>query len=118
MSKLIFGTSYVNFDEPCLLLTEQNFNGRRVQIIQVMRADKAVEFRKDLGNEKTFIASSFQIPGGVRDEVTGKFYIEHTVGELVDIAEALREKDIKKNMPPRNLLEEYARTLESRGVVL
>ena len=58
--------------------------------MHVMRGDKPAEMRKDLGAAKSFKADQFRIPGGAMDETTGKFYIEHTVGELMDIADYLR----------------------------
>lgn len=82
-------------DEPCLGLFEMNlqsgYNGwRRYQIVYVMRGDKPAEFKKDMGAAKSFKAHQFRIPGGAKDEITGRFYIEHTVGELRDIADDMR----------------------------
>lgn len=62
----------------------------RYQIIQVMRGDKPTEMRRDMGSAKSFKANQFRIPGGAKDEVSGRFWIEHTVGELIDIAEYMR----------------------------
>lgn len=98
MSDLIQGTTYVLPDEPCLGLYELNFKSpdecarRRYQIIMVMRNDKPAEYRKDLGLAKTFKADQIRIPGGVKDDMTGHFHIEHTVGELMAIADQVRSK--------------------------
>ena len=96
MNKIHCGTDYVLIDEPCLGLYEMNMQSpgsrgfHRYQIIQVMRGDKPREYRRDLGLAKNIKANQFRIPGGAIDEVTGRVYIEHTVGELVDIAEYMR----------------------------
>ena len=96
MTKLLYGTQYVLLDEPCLGLYEMNLQApdssgfRRYQIIYVMRGDKPAEMRKDMGKAKSFTANQFRIPGGAKDEVTGRYYIEHTVGELIDIANHMR----------------------------
>ncbi|MDO8706414.1 MAG: hypothetical protein Q7J84_15855 [Sulfuricaulis sp.] len=57
-------------------------------MIKVMRGDRPAEFRRDLGKVKQFKAIQFNIPGGAMDG--GRYYVEHTVGELVDIADELR----------------------------
>lgn len=91
------GTHAVNLNEPCLGLYELNLKSpdqhsrRRYQIIVVMRNDKPAEFRKDMGLAKKFKADQLRIPGGGQDEVTGKFWIVHTVGELMDIANQMRD---------------------------
>jgi len=95
MARILYGTQYVLLDEPCLGLYEMNLQSpgsrgfRRYQIVHVMRGDKPVEVRKDMGSAKSFKADQFRIPGGAMDG-SGKFWIEHTVGELVDIADYLR----------------------------
>lgn len=96
MPKILCGTEYVLLDEPCLGLYEMNLQStgsrgfRRYQIIYVMRGDKPAEMRRDMGSAKSFTANQFRIPGGAKDEVSGRYYIEHTVGELVDIADYMR----------------------------
>lgn len=92
------GTDYVKKDEPCLALYELNLQSpgsrgfHRYQIIHVIRNDKPTEFRKDLGLAKKTDIGQFRIPGGVIDEKTRRIYIEHSVGELMDIADYLRSK--------------------------
>jgi len=96
MSKLLYGTHAINEDEPCLGLYEMNLQSpgsrgfHRYQIILVMRGDGPVEFRKDLGLSKKFKHDQVRIPGGAKDDISGRFYIEHTVGELRDIADHIR----------------------------
>jgi len=63
---------------------------RRYQVYVVVRNDKLATYRKDMGATKNFKTDQIRILGGVIDEVTGKLYIEHTVGELRTIAGQLR----------------------------
>jgi len=99
LPSIIIGTSAVNLDEPCLGLYELDYQSpgnkgfHRYQIILVMRDDKPAEFRKDLGRSKKFKGiDQFRIPGGAMDETTQKWHIEHTVGELINIANTIRGK--------------------------
>ncbi len=92
-------TNAVLKDEPCLGLYELNFKApdqksrHRYQIYVVIRNDEPYEFRKDMGLTSKFKkVDQFRIPGGVIDETTGRIFIEHTVGELSDIADWLRTK--------------------------
>jgi len=62
----------------------------RYQIIYVMRGNKPAEYRRDMGLAKDFKADQLRILGGVKDDVTQRFYIEHTVGELREIADQRR----------------------------
>ena len=65
----------------------------RYQIITVVRNDELVEWHHDMGPATKFKGiDQFRIPGGVRDERTRRIYIEHTVGELQDIANQLRTR--------------------------
>jgi len=80
-------------DEPCLLLVEMNLKTpdqrerHRYQIIHVIRNDKPAEIRLDLGKEDDRV-NQFRIPGGfVLNNVP---HIEHTVGELQEIAHQIR----------------------------
>lgn len=98
MARILYGTDWISEDEPCLGLFEMNeqapdYSGfRRYQIIYVVRHDRIAEFRIDLGAEKAFRRDQFNIPGGVINTKTGKMDILHTVGELREIAEWIREK--------------------------
>ena len=90
-------TMVVSNDEPCLGLYELDFQSpnskgfHRYQIIQVMRNDKKSEAWFDLGLSKLFKHDPIRIPGGAQDD-NGRFWIEHTVGELRDIADYIRDR--------------------------
>lgn len=60
----------------------------RYQIIYVMRGDEPAEYRRDMGLAKAIKADQLRILGGAKDN--GRFYIEHTVGELRHIADQRR----------------------------
>jgi len=117
MAKIYIGTTFVTDDEPCLNLKEVNQRTpdskgiHRYQVITVIRQDRPVEYRLDLGPAKKFKAHEFNIPGGAVNETTGKIYVEETIGRLRDLADHLRSE------PPRisqghNLLTGYANHLE------
>ena len=97
MSTLTIGTNLVKMDEPCWSLKEiispaaDSKSVRRWQCISVVRNDRIAELRRDLGEAKLFQVSEFVIPGGVVDPDTGRGELLHTVGELIDIADYLRE---------------------------
>ena len=88
MGKIICGTQYVLEDEKALGLYELNMQSpgskgfHRYQIILVLRNGRQAEFRKDLGLAKKFIRNQIRIPS----------YLEHTVGELMEIAESVRSR--------------------------
>ena len=94
---LYYGTNVISEDEPCLGLHELNFpcdkGQHRYQIAIVVRDDKPSEYRLDMGSTKLFKGvDQFRIPGGV---IEGKqMFIELSVGELREIAERLREKNV------------------------
>lgn len=66
----------------------------RYQIIYVMRGDKPTEYRRDMGLAKNFKANQLRVLGGVKDDITGVFHIEHTVGELRGIADQRRGNNL------------------------
>jgi glycine/D-amino acid oxidase-like deaminating enzyme len=114
VSTLVAGVNAVNLDEKCMGLYElvQMAPGskgwRRYQVILVLRGDQVAEMRRDLGPAKSFKADEFRIPGGVYDETTGRIDPLHTVGELYDIAEALRDGRFAKEKPePTDLIQGY-----------
>ena len=98
--RLLYGTQWITEDEPCMGLYEMNLQSphsrgfHRYQIIYVMRGDKPAEYRKDMGLAKNFKADQLRVLGGVKDDMTGKFYIEHTVGELRYIADQRRGNNL------------------------
>lgn len=119
MSQLIAGTSAVSMDEPCLGVSELNLQSpgsrgwRRYQVIRVVRNDQPAEMRRDLGPMTSFTVEEFRIPGGVVEETTGRIYIEHTVGELLDIAEYLRLGDFERpQLQPDDLVKRYHDNIE------
>lgn len=98
MNSLICATDYVLPDEPCLGVFEviRSILGKqhRVQIIQIVRNDKVVTLDRDLGSIKKFPdVDLFRIPGGII-EPSGKIHTVHTAGQLMEIADTLREKNI------------------------
>lgn len=112
MSKLLYGTTFVRDNEPCLMLKEiarQSPNSKgfhRYQIIKVLRDDKIVEFEQDLGLSKNIRVDPFIIPGGVETKRGGE--ILHNVGELRDIAEQVRNTKFwdKKELAQNNDIRE------------
>lgn len=96
--KLLYGTHWISEDEPCFGLSEKSMQSpgsrgfHRYQIIRLLRNDNLVEYRKDMGIAKKFKSDGFAIIGGVYDEINNRFYIEHTVGELVEMAEQMRNE--------------------------
>ena len=100
MANILYGTTYIKEDEPCLSLTEQHLQSpgsrgfHRYQIIQVIRDDKVTEYREDMGSVRKFRGKNeLRILGGAKDPDTGRIYIEETVGRLRLMAEQLREKN-------------------------
>lgn len=98
MSKLLMGTNWVSMDEPAYSLKEVNLptpdskGVHRYQCIRVIRnGGDVTELRRDLGAAKKFKVQEFVIPGGVVDPISKRMEILHTVGELYDIAEYLRQ---------------------------
>lgn len=96
MADMIYrSTDYILKDEPCFALSETNrlVNSRdmkRIQIVRVVRNDHLADYEIDLGFSKDFKSNQFIIPGGAIDEQSGRIFIEHTVGELQDIAFKMR----------------------------
>jgi hypothetical protein len=107
VANILMGTTYVAEDEPCYFLAENNEPApdsrgfRRYQTVTVMRGDKKAILRRDLGPAESFKTEPFQIPGGATDPVTGKVYIEETVGSLLAIANHLREGPFERPEPPK-----------------
>lgn len=113
-SALVPATLWVSMDEPAYYLIESNLQSpgsrgwRRYQRIWVIRNDAVAEWKKDLGAAANFTAPGFGIPGGVTDEQTGHIEVFHTVGELVDIADAIRAGQIEQpHVEPSDLIGSY-----------
>ena len=121
MSALRPATHYVLMDEPALNLSEVNLvspdgkGWQRVQVITVIRNDAPAEYREVLGPASAFKANQFRIPGGFVDEFTGRIYIEHTVGELRDIADYLRAFPYDtSHIVPTDLVKKWHDELEQK----
>ena len=114
MNKLIGAAIEVHLDEPAFNLVEMNLQApdssgwRRYQIISVVRGQRLAEYREDLGAAKDFTADAFRIPGGVWDAVTRRMEVLHSVGELREVAEAIRlGPTVRPEITPRDLVSEY-----------
>ena len=104
MPKLTIVTTTVRGDEKAWGLFEiheqsPNHKGfHRYQIIQVMRDDKVAEWRKDMGLAKNFKkARQIRIPS----------FNEHTVDELMALADNLRYEQTKDEFDVREILGVY-----------
>ena len=114
MSKLISAAIEVHLDEPAFNLVEMNLQApdnsgwHRYQIISVVRGERLAEYREDLGAAKDFTADAFRIPGGVWDAATRRMEVLHSVGELREVAEAIRlGPTVRPEITPRDLVSEY-----------
>ena len=114
MSKLVSAAIEVHLDEPAFNLVEMNLQApdssgwRRYQIISVVRGQRLAEYREDLGAAKDFTADAFRIPGGVWDAATRRMEVLHSVGELREVAEAIRlGPTVRPEITPRDLVSEY-----------
>jgi hypothetical protein len=92
---LEIATDYVSLNEPCFNLAEMdkqsagNKGWHRYRILVVVRGDRLVEHWEDMGETRLFKADQIRILGGTINN--GRIQIEHTVGELMDIADKVRE---------------------------
>ena len=114
MSKLVSAAIEVHLDEPAFNLVEMNLQApdssgwRRYQIISVVRGQRLAEYREDLGAAKDFTADAFRIPGGVWEAATRRMEVLHSVGELREVAEAIRlGPTVRPEITPRDLVSEY-----------
>jgi len=110
----------VSPDEPCLRLSElyqldeNNSKLRRYQVTYVIRYDKPAKHMLDMGPYESFTTSEFHLPGAVKDERTGNVTIVHTVGELQDIANALRDQQQEETAPRRDIWQDYFNQLDQQ----
>lgn len=95
--KVTAATNAVSMDEFCFGLSEVHLQSpgsrgfHRYQVLAVLRQGKIVSFMRDMGPISKFTnVQQFRVPGGLMDETTGRYEILHTVGELYDIADYLR----------------------------
>ena len=105
-------TRVVSPDEPCFYLGEFDLPSRsgksksRFQMLRVVRGDRLVRAYVYLGPAKTFKADQFQMIGGVVEE-DGKGTAYHTVGELQEGAEELRNQPPRRELEPSDLVSQF-----------
>ena len=80
----------------------------------VIRYDKPAKHMLDMGPYESFTTSEFHLPGAVKDERTGSVTIVHTVGELQDIANALRDQQQEETAPRRYIWQDYFNQLDQQ----
>jgi hypothetical protein len=121
MKRLLLAATEVSPDEWGLDLSEVNLQSpdspgwRRYQVVTVPRGERLAEWRRDLGPASAFTADQFRVPGGVVDDVTGRFEPVHTVGELWDIADYLRENPFPHDDIVRtDLVQRYHDAMDMR----
>ena len=109
----------VDPDEYALGLSETNEmrsdsrGWERVQRITVVRSDRPAVYLKSLGPRDDFTADGFNIPSGVPDEATGRWVLVHTVAELQELADTIREQDPQSaDIEPRKLDDSYYKAVE------
>ena len=115
-------TNMASMDEPCFGLSEVHLQSpgsrgvHRYQVLGVIRGDRLAQFMRDLGPAENFAQiDQFRVPGGVRDDRTGRYEVVHTVGELIDIADYLRmAPSILTEIPEGTLWEDWMLQLEER----
>lgn len=119
-ASLVEGTLNILDTEPAFCLSEVDHNSpdfkgfRRYQIIYVVRGDALAEHWRDLGPAKNFKANGFRVPGGVID-THGKCEILHTVEELREIADHLRQQvPGAERWEPTDLLKFYREDEEEK----
>ena len=113
MSRLDLVTLQVSNDEPAYNYGEINRDGRRMRVIQLKRGDQFTQYWEDMGPEEDFTASEFYIPA----YVPSSYGIEsaHTVGELMDIGNQMREVKIDKDRVNRHdLIQGYWDQMERK----
>ena len=90
-------SGWLHPDEPCWELKEtdrigSDFLEHRIQEVIVVRNGKPVSFEADLGYSWNFTCGDFNIWGGLNNRYTGQTEILHTVGELMEYAEEMRQR--------------------------
>jgi len=125
MPKRILPTTlFSRKDEPCVLLVEvnrlspDNRGMRRYQIVVVVRNDRPAEFRTDMGPATE--DEQFRVLGCVEDEVTGHVEVLHTVEELREIADYLRDRRSgwTQEIEAHDLVRGYHNYMEELPLVL
>lgn len=126
MTHLVEGTFTITAGEPAWSLAEVNAltpdskARHRYQVIQVVRNDKLVEWRHDMGDEKNFKARQFNILGGYVDE-RGRGHVFESVESLRVIADQMRNegyagpRDEEPEMPSKAEWQQaYADLVDAR----
>lgn len=114
-TSIVPATPFVHPDEKCALLAEVNLRTpdsrgfHRYQILFVVRGDRLAEHRVDLGPRESFTAPQFRVPGG------WGHHIDHTVGELRDIADFQRTGRLPApEVEPTDLVGEWRALVDRR----
>lgn len=118
--KLDNPNSILLMDEPAYQVyeTEQrsSITGalHRYQYMSVVRSDKLVAYRKDLGPASLYRSrKDFVYLAGYVDFKTGRGDTTYTVSELQDVADQMRDRpDGTEQIEPRNFMQELSDDLE------
>jgi len=125
MPKRILPTTlFIRKDEPCVLLVELNRlspdsrSMRRYQMVVVVRNDRPAEFRIDRGPATE--DEQFRVLGCVEDQVSGHVEVLHTVEELQEIADYLRDRRSgwTREIEPHDLVQGYHNYMEELPLAL
>ena len=115
---LLVGTFSIRKDEPAWSLEELNLPSpdfgppRRYQIVKVVRNDRLVEHRTDMGPASAFgITKQLNIIGGTVDE-RGRGHVWETVASLLDYADSLRGKKFDWDEIPAMSAQDYLTSYE------
>jgi len=115
---LLVGTSFIRKDEPAWSLKELNLPPadfgppHRYQIVKVVRNDRLVEHRTDMGPASAFgITKQLNIIGGTVDE-RGRGHVWETVASLLDYADSLRGKKFDWDEIPAMSAQDYLTSYE------
>ena len=113
-------TKAVTDDEPCFFLGEFNLPSRsgktrvRYQILRVVRNDHLETAYVYLGPASSFHADEFTMLGGTVNDY-GKGEAVHTVAELRDGAERIRNEKLHREQRPSDLQGAFRNYTEEKG---
>ena len=109
-------------DEPCYVLAELNLPSRsgksksRFQVLRIVRDDRLVTAYVYLGPARTFKADQLLIPGGQVEN--GRGIAWHTVAELQEIADNLREQPLHRETEPSDMQKAFQTMVEEKKRML
>lgn len=113
-------TTSVMDDEMCYVLWETDLpikggnDDHRYQILRVVRNDRLVTAYVDMGPARNFKdVDRLLVPGGQVENGRGTAW--HTVAELQDIANMLRENKPYREMEPSGLKESFSKWAEEKN---